>query len=328
VHTFTTYPERDDYTSAYDACAAKVNKKRKDLLIGGVGTGASNYFALLVDYYAPDRINEALPDLRGAYKDEVKVRCYSYPTAVQLPVSASADLSATSRYAHIGDQSDRCLYEYTRGDKAKYAAAMTFDGAGFLHPPPPASPSPPPSPPRAPFPGYLIQDGDSDVFECVTDPTATRASDGKPIAAQCCDGPTCKRQLTTENEYCIAGLYDRNRQQVPIETTWYDAERICLEKGFTLCDKNCADEGCFYNEIWVWTNLPCPSPPFPSPPLPSPPPSRPPCNSHTWREKCQMGTTEALCSDLTLFEPGCKYTGGTGCICAEAYCEQCAPNVM
>ena len=90
-------------------------------------------------------------------------------------------------------------------------------------PPPPPSPPPPPLPPPSPpsppppgcrrrrrwhplsFPrqGVLVLDGNSAGRSgaCVHDPSATTAPDGTAIAAQCCDGATCKRKtLPNDND--------------------------------------------------------------------------------------------------------------------------------
>ena len=132
-------------------------------------------------------------------------------------------------------------------------------------PPPPPSPlSPPPSPPSPPLPppppafpskGVLILDGNSNTQACVHDATATRHLN-VAIAAQCCDGSTCKRKSSSSNDDCIAGMWSSSFEY----TTWQEASSRCAALGYTLCDKNCVNAGCNYNSIWVWTSEPCPLP--------------------------------------------------------------------
>ena len=142
-------------------------------------------------------------------------------------------------------------------------------------PPPPPSPlSPPPSPPSPPLPppppafpskGVLILDGNSNTQACVHDATATRHLN-VAIAAQCCDGSTCKRKSSSSDDDCIAGMWSSSFEY----TTWQEASSRCAALGYTLCDKNCADKGCNYNSIWVWTSEPCPPAPAPAaPPFPA-----------------------------------------------------------
>uniref|UniRef100_A0A0D3ISM8 Uncharacterized protein n=1 Tax=Emiliania huxleyi (strain CCMP1516) TaxID=280463 RepID=A0A0D3ISM8_EMIH1 len=93
------------------------------------------------------------------------------------------------------------------------------------------------------------------IWACVHDATATRHLN-VAIAAQCCDGSTCKRKSSRSNDDCIAGMWSSSFEY----TTWQEASSRCAALGYTLCDKNCADKGCNYNSIWVWTSEPCPLP--------------------------------------------------------------------
>ncbi|EOD25288.1 hypothetical protein EMIHUDRAFT_237928 [Emiliania huxleyi CCMP1516] len=92
----------------------------------------------------------------------------------------------------------------------------------------------------------LILDGNSDTEACVHDAEATTHG-GTAIAAQCCDGSTCKRRTSGSNDDCIAGLWSSSFQY----TTFQEASARCAALGYTLCDKNCQGTGCSYDSIWA-----------------------------------------------------------------------------
>ena len=149
--------------------------------------------------------------------------------------------------------------------------------------PPPSTPSPPtptPSPPPFPPQGVLILDGfDSGAEACVHDPAAT-THNGTRIAAQCCDGSTCKRKTGEDATSCITGHANHDSGATRFQqTTWAEASHRCALFGYTLCNQSCVGTGCGYNYLWVWSSRLCPLPP-PLPPSPSmPPPSPPPLAS-------------------------------------------------
>lgn len=87
------------------------------------------------------------------------------------------------------------------------------------------------------------------------------------IAATCCDTKysgqaACVRYIPeplkdsrdpdggTDDE-CIGGM------DPPRAYTFYQTEQLCKELGLDTCDQNCADTGCFYNKVPVWTHLFC-----------------------------------------------------------------------
>ena len=138
-------------------------------------------------------------------------------------------------------------------------------------------PSPSPPPPQSPFNDVLALWGTSDHPTrgiCITSPTEAHAPDGTRIAAQCCTASgDCRRSTTNSSSDCIAGDL---RDPGFIEMTFAEAGAACTERGLVLCERSCVNEGCYYNEAYVWTRLACPSPPPPTlsspPPKPSPPP--------------------------------------------------------
>ena len=132
-----------------------------------------------------------------------------------------------------------------------------------------------------PLEGVVILDGASTTQACVRDPSAV-SFEGVAIAAQCCDGSTCKRRTSNSDKDCVAGKWNNSFKY----TTYLEAETRCAELGYTLCSQSCTGKGCGYNSIWVWTSLRCSlpsllhqqqSPPLhrrrlsesPHPPLPS-----------------------------------------------------------
>ena len=178
----------------------------------------------------------------------------------------------STRYGFVGDGSEASLYDSARNRKhysGDIAFVRYFNGyamsaaevqnefnsrkARFA-----SSPLLPP-PAALPFPsqGVLILDGNSDTEACVHDVAATQ-HDGTAIAAQCCDGSTCKRRTSSSNVDCIAGPAFSSSFQY---TTFQEASARCAALGYTLCDKNCQGQGCQYDNIWVWTSLLCPLPP-------------------------------------------------------------------
>jgi hypothetical protein len=131
----------------------------------------------------------------------------------------------------------------------------------------------------------------------VPDGTDTSELDGITIAGQCCEvgkesDPTgCVRSTVPQtdpkhNDLCIFG-YGSGREA----KKYTDVFAECEVRGLAVCKQSCANYGCGYNSVPVWTSLPCtieageeppPSPPVaefvgtPSPPPPLPPDTPPP----------------------------------------------------
>ena len=123
--------------------------------------------------------------------------------------------------------------------------------------------------------------GKSFATTCVTDLTTTTliatagprtggvpsnaysAGDAVPIAAQCCTSSgTCKRYIGSSNEAgCIAGHFGDGVLETV--TTFAEAKVLCQSHGLQLCDKLCSGQGCSYDDLPVWTNIPCPVIPAP-----------------------------------------------------------------
>ena len=85
--------------------------------------------------------------------------------------------------------------------------------------------------------------------------SATTAINGRPIAAQCCDKgglQTCRRSAPGKG--CIAG---DARGKPPTEMTYAAAKATCDSLGLDLCEKDCKDTGCMYNNFPVYTKLSC-----------------------------------------------------------------------
>ena len=168
-----------------------------------------------------------------------------------------------------------------------------------------AAPSPPPAPPW-PSGGVFVLGGAEfdnshpDVNfnddNCVMDGTITHLMDSdhhlvlggpataQPIVTQCCENifpHECRRFITVEGSWdkiegkgCISNIA---LDELGIFTMSYsEAVANCQGLGLQLCDKDCAGQGCGYDEYPVWTNLTCPAPPLPPPsPPPLPPPPSP-----------------------------------------------------
>ena len=100
--------------------------------------------------------------------------------------------------------------------------------------------------------------GDSDDISlgiCITSPTATATPDGSKIAAQCCTASgTCKRRTANRDAACIAGAFGGSSF---VEMTHAQTQSVCSSRGLVMCERSCAGEGCFYNNAYVWTGLPC-----------------------------------------------------------------------
>jgi hypothetical protein len=148
----------------------------------------------------------------------------------------------------------------------------------------PPTPPPPPAAPRLrqlPEGGVQVVDGGSGHFPavtCVTDP-ATDAVGDAPIAVQCCDlvSGDCRRHTAgaaataAEMELaCVGGWgYENATSQVEaplvpssssiLRASFSRAEWECEQRGLRLCQQSCAGQGCGYDELPVWTGLPCPT---------------------------------------------------------------------
>ena len=165
--------------------------------------------------------------------------------------------------------------------------------------------------------GHFALDGGSGNYPattCITDPDTTRAH-SRVIAAQCCDASLtgddgCRRYVSSSNnEGCIAGM-------PPREYTFTQALALCDAEGLVMCDRSCVGTGCSYNNVLVWTSLPCTESPTASPtfaptggttaaPTTATPTTASPSTSPTTRAPSASPTTSAptsfshdpLCSD-------------------------------
>ena len=150
----------------------------------------------------------------------------------------------------------------------------------------PPTPPPPPAAPRLrqlPEGGVQVVDGGSGHFPavtCVTDP-AMEAVDDAPIAVQCCDlvSGDCRRHTAgaaataAEMELaCVGGWGYENattasQVEAPLVPSSGGIHRAsfsravweCEQRGLRLCQQSCAGQGCGYDELPVWTALPCPT---------------------------------------------------------------------
>jgi hypothetical protein len=120
-------------------------------------------------------------------------------------------------------------------------------------PPPPVTPLPSPPPPVTPLPSaVLVLNGGSGSHSdvCVTDHSATHIG-GIAIASQCCEGATCRRQITGGT--CIFGSMGGSY----VFHTLSETVAVCENYGYTVCDQSCSGQGCGYNNFYVWSNVPC-----------------------------------------------------------------------
>jgi len=138
---------------------------------------------------------------------------------------------------------------------------MSCDGTALSPAPgllsPPSPPPAPPSPVGSSF-SVLALRGDADAVSsgvCITSPTATATPGGTKIAAQCCTASgECKRTTSTSNADCIAGDFSGSSF---VSMTFAETEAACSSRGLVLCQRSCAGQGCFYNQAYVWTGIPC-----------------------------------------------------------------------
>ena len=96
--------------------------------------------------------------------------------------------------------------------------------------------------------------------ECITDPAATTLADGTALGVNCCDGSSCIRKTSNNNNDCIAGRFNSDQGQAGypfVYTTYQEAWTLCDDLGYTLCEDNSGCAGCGLNSIWVWSSQPC-----------------------------------------------------------------------
>ena len=110
--------------------------------------------------------------------------------------------------------------------------------------------------------GVLVFDGKTGNQEgCVDNPAATDYQ-GNALGVNCCDGSSCIRKTSNNNNDCIAGKWNSNQGQAGypfVYTTYQEAWTLCDDLGYTLCEDNSGCAGCGINNIYVWSSTQCPT---------------------------------------------------------------------